>query len=268
MTTEDFVAGGDRPVNVLLPDGYDPQEPAPLLILLHGYGADSTIQDSYFVMSTAAAARGVVFAAPDGTIDEGEARFWNATDACCDFYASGVDDSTYLVDLIDEIGTRVNVDPNRVYVVGHSNGGFMAHRFACDHADRIAAIASLAGPTFENQGDCAATEPVSVLQIHGTADMDILYEGGVHGSSGVVYPGAVETVQRWAVVDGCDPTSSEGAPRDIEVNIEGAETTVQSYPGCDGTAVDLWSIEGGEHVPSLVEDFSAQVIDWLLAQSK
>jgi polyhydroxybutyrate depolymerase len=268
MTTEDFVAGGARPVNVLLPDGYDPAEPTPLLFLLHGYAADSTVQDSYFVMSTVAAAQGLIFAAPDGTVDDGQARFWNATDACCDFYDAQVDDSTYLVDLIDEIETRVNVDASRIYFVGHSNGGFMSFRMACDHADRIAAITSLAGSTFEDQNDCAVSEPVSVLQIHGTADVDILYEGGVHGSSGLVYPGAVETVERWAAVDGCDPTPAPGTPRDIELDLAGDETTVDSYPGCDGAAVELWSIQDGGHVPNLVEDFSAQVIGWLLTQSK
>lgn len=268
MTTEDFVAGGDRPVNVLLPDNYDPAEPTPLLILLHGYGADSAIQDGYFVMSSVAATQGLVFAAPDGTTDEGGARFWNATDACCDFYNAGVDDSAYLEAVLDEIASRVNIDPSRIYVVGHSNGGYMSYRMACDHADRIAAIVSLAGATFEDQSDCAASEPVSVLQIHGTADTDIPYEGGVHGSSGVLFPGAVESVERWAELDGCDAASVAGAPRDIELEIAGDETTVDSYQACDGTSVELWSIQGGGHVPSLVEDFSAQVIAWLLAQSK
>jgi polyhydroxybutyrate depolymerase len=268
MTTEDFVAGGDRPVNVLLPDGYDPDEPTPLVILLHGYAADSTVQDSYFVMSSVAATQGLVFAAPDGTIDEGDSRFWNATDACCDFYASGVDDSAYLEGLLDEIESKVNIDPNRIYLVGHSNGGYMAYRMACDHADRIAAIAGLAGATFEDQNDCAASEPVSILHIHGTADTDILYDGGVHGSSGVVYPGAIESVERWVAIDGCDATSVPGTPRDIELEIAGDETTVDIYQGCNGTAVELWSIQGGGHVPSLVEDFSGQVIAWLLLQSK
>lgn len=267
-TTEDFVAGGERPVNVLLPDGYDPAQPTPLLVLLHGYAADAAIQDGYFVMSSVAASQGLVFAAPEGTVDEGGARFWNATDACCDFYGSGVDDATYLEGLIDEIASRVNVDPSRIYLVGHSNGGYMAYRMACDHADRIAAIVSLAGATFEDQRDCAASGPVSVLHIHGTADTDIQYAGGVHGSSGVVFPGAVETVERWAEVDGCDATAVSGTARDIELEIPGDETTVDTFQSCEGSSVELWSIQGGGHVPSLVEDFSAQVVGWLLTQSK
>lgn len=268
MTTENFVAGGERPVDVLLPTGYDPSQPTPLLLLLHGYAADAAIQDGYFVLSSVAAAQGLVFAAPNGTLDEGQARFWNATDACCDFYASGVDDSAYLESLIDEIGARVNIDPNRVYVVGHSNGGFMSYRMACDHADRIAAIVSLAGATFEDERACGASGPVSVLQIHGTEDTDILYEGGVHGSSGVVYPGALESVQRWAQRGGCGATPVAGEARDLELEIEGAETTVDRFEGCDGASVELWTIQGGGHIPSLVESFGAQVVTWLLLQSK
>ena len=64
----------------------------------------------------------------------------------------------------------MNVDPYRIYVAGHSNGGFMSYRLACTHADRIAAIVSLAGATFDTPADCSPTEPVAVLQIHGTAD--------------------------------------------------------------------------------------------------
>lgn len=267
MTTSDFVAGGDRPVTVRVPDEYDPAVPAPLLFLLHGYAATAEVQDSYFVMGVVAAEKGLVFAAPEGTVDEGRAQFWNATDACCDLYDAGVDDAGYLEGLIDEIETRVNIDPDRIYFVGHSNGGYMSYRMACDHADRIAAIASLAGATWADRGQCAASEPVSVLQIHGTADADVLYGGGEN--MGVIYPGAVESVERWVAIDGCDPTSSAGAPRDIEVNLAGAETTVAGYGGCQaGTSVELWTIEGGEHVPALTEDFSTQVVDWLLTRSK
>jgi polyhydroxybutyrate depolymerase len=92
------------------------------------------------------------------------ARFWNATDACCDVDASGVDDSSYLAGLINEIGSHVAVDPRRVFVVGHSNGAFMSYRMACDHADTIAAIVSLAGAPPADPAACRPTEPVAILR--------------------------------------------------------------------------------------------------------
>ena len=95
-----------------------------------------------------AEARGFLYCYPDGTIDRWGNRFWNATDACCDFGNTGVDDAGYLRGVIEEIARRFAVDRKRVYLIGHSNGGFMAYRMACQSADLIAGIASLAGTTF------------------------------------------------------------------------------------------------------------------------
>lgn len=267
QVTMDFVAGGERPVTVRLPQDYDPAVPTPLLILLHGYGASGALQDSYFHMADAADASGLVFAAPDGTKDANGSRFWTATDACCNFAELPVDDSAYLIGLVDEIAGKLNIDPGRVYFAGHSNGGFMSYRLACDHADKITAIASLAGATHNDQADCSASEPVSVLQIHGTADATIAYAGGQN--LGNFYPGAQETVQRWVTVNGCDQPGELGEPRDIESSFLGDESSVEVFSGCEAeTSVELWTIPGGSHIPSLAADFSQQVIDWLLTHHK
>src|SRR5262249_19891013 len=132
-------------------------------------------------------------------------EFWNATDSCCDFDKSGVDDSTYLSGLIAEIEQKYSVDPKRVYVFGYSNGAFMAHRLACDHGDQIAAFASFAGETWKDTSKChgGAPAPLPMLQIQGTADMTVDYMGGAPPESGIPYPGAVTTVGDWAKFDNC-----------------------------------------------------------------
>ena len=161
-----------------IPAGYDPARPAPLLIVLHGYGSSGLDHDAYFHLGQEAAKRGFLYAYPDGTFDSNGNRFWNATDACCDFDRTGVADAAYLADVITEIRTNFAVDPKRIDLIGHSNGGFMSYAMACAHADLIAAIASLAGATFANPADCAPTVPVAVLQIHGTADDTVVFKGG------------------------------------------------------------------------------------------
>jgi polyhydroxybutyrate depolymerase len=265
--TTDFVAGGDRPVDVEVPSSYDPATPTPLLILLHGYTANGDLQNMYFGMSAVAEARGLLYAHPDGTVDAAGDRFWNATDACCDFYGSGVDDVAYLLGLVDEISSKVNVDPKRVYFLGHSNGGFMSYRLACEASDRIAAIASLAGASFADPTDCGATSPLSVLQIHGTMDEVVAYEGGTFAAA---YPSAAESTAHFAALAGCaEPPVSGGAPIDADAGLAGEETTVETYPDCDaGYAVELWTIVGGSHVPALAPRFSAKVVDFLLAHPK
>ena len=106
--------------------------------------------------------------------------------------------------IIDAVKAKYSVDPKRVFVLGHSNGGFMSYRMACDHADTIAAIASLAGATFDDPSMCKPSEHVSVLQIHGTADQTIKYTGDQ--IIGHTYPGAEKSVATWAKYDGCTGT--------------------------------------------------------------
>lgn len=269
MTTTDFDAGGDRPVRVKVPATYDSATPAPLLILLHGYTASGAIQNGYFGLESVALESGFVYAYPDGTIDSTGERFWNATDACCDGFGTGVDDSSYLIGLVDEITTRVNIDPKRIYFAGHSNGGFMSYRMACDYPDRVAAIVSLAGAMYLDDASCAASSPVSVLQIHGTLDGTVPYDGGE------LYPGhdvpsASTSVADWAARNGCDASSTDtGETLDLESALVGDETTVRGHANCTaGYDAQLATIEGGSHVPGLTPAFSQKLVAFLLTHPK
>jgi polyhydroxybutyrate depolymerase len=255
-----------RPYRLVVPDGIQSTVPAPLLILLHGYGASGMLQELYFRMTREANTRGILYAIPDGTLDASMRRFWNATDACCDFAHTNVDDVAYLDAIIDDASARYAVDPRRIFLIGHSNGAFMAHRMACARANRIAAIVSLAGATFADSSRCAPSEPVAVLQVHGTADTTILYNGG--SNAGVAYPSAATSVARWGTHDRCAPTTTSGTTFDLDNGIPGAETRISRYEGCMGGAVELWSIEGGAHLPALNAQWSTLTLDWLMAHPK
>ena len=146
--------------------------------MLHGYGASGLFQNLYLRLGDIADEEGFFIAAPDGTLDATQKRFWNATDLCCDFEKTGVDDVRYLTGLVSEIRAAYAIDPKRIYIVGHSNGGAMAYRLACDASEQFAAIVSLAGPFFEDVKRCAPSSPVAVQHMHGTADEVVPYDGG------------------------------------------------------------------------------------------
>ena len=186
---------GERSAAVHLPASYSPGSPAPLIILLHGYTRSSAQIESYFRFTPLSEIHGFLLVAPDGTRDPNGAQFWNATNACCNFFNLPVDDSAYLRALIDEIKAQLAVDDRRVYVVGHSNGGRMSYRMACDHADTIAAIASIGGATFLDPSACAPSTTVHTLQIHGTRDSIVRYNGGCSVLGLGCYPGAVGTTE-------------------------------------------------------------------------
>jgi len=267
MAHEINVGRGELPL--VIPAHVDASSPAPLIVLLHGYTSSGAGQDQYMQFSKLANQYGFFFVAPDGTREtEGDRnRFWNATNACCNFQGSSVDDSAYVLNIINNIKAEHNIDPNRVYLIGHSNGGFMSYRAAHDHSETIAAIASVAGASFAANRPAPAN-PVHVLQIHGTDDGTIAYEGSDIGGND--YPSAETTVSRWAEFNGCTMESRVGANRDLEARLEGAESSVLIWDaGCKtGGSAELWTIDQGSHVPAISASFSQQVVEWLLAHPK
>jgi len=278
----------DRPVTVHLPPAYDAHTPVPLVLVLHGYMTTGAKEDAnYLKIGPEAAKRGFLYATPDGTQDKDYNQFWNATDACCDYFGSGIDDATYLNAVIDSIAAHFSVDRKRVYVLGHSNGAFMAYRMACDHADKIAAIVSLSGAMWNDPSRCHPTKSVGILEIHGTVDYVVRYRGGnltdvltdigQYAPSKVprIYPTAAQTVADWVAYNGCDTVADTTVPPlDLDPTLSGpnltaAETTVLRYAaGCKGhVRVELWSIRGGGHTPTLSAQFLPAVFDFLYAHS-
>lgn len=260
--------GDDRPVALHVPKSYSCAKAAPLVILLHGYTVTGATEELYLNVTAESEKRGFLYAHPDGTKDSQGNPFWNATDACCNFNGSTIDDSAYISKIIKDVQAAYNVDPKRVYLIGHSNGGFMSYRMACEHGDQIAGIASLAGAMYSDVTKCAAANPVSVLEIHGTADMTIAYDGATIGVT--AFPGATTSVADWATFDACGATpDTTAAPIDLEATLAGNETQITNYTGCkSGTAVSLWTINGGSHIPNFTPAFIPGVLDFLYAHPK
>jgi polyhydroxybutyrate depolymerase len=261
-----YELGGARPVQIQTPPNIVAGKKYPLVVVLHGYGADGFLQYAYFGVRNWVD-RGETFAlAPDGLKDSSGKQFWNADPVCCAFGANKPDDSAYIAGLIDEAIALWPIDPAQVYLVGHSNGAFMAYRMACDHADKIAAIAGLAGAASSIPANCKPTQPVSILHMHGTADGSVPFGGGAGGTSS---PGAIASVAQWAGKNGCGSTQQAGATRDLDSSVAGAETSTSMTVGCPSTgASDLWTMTGSEHLPTPSPTFSTEIEQWLFAHPR
>ena len=157
----------------------------------------------------------------------------------------------------------------------------MTYRMACESADLIAGIASLAGGTFLDSSRCAPSQPVNILHIHGTADDTVFYAGGALGTTAFFlsnmppFPGALQTVQFWAGYNGArDPVTDSAPSMDLDLNVPGLDTVITRYTNHPpGAAVELWTINGGSYVPTLYSgrsssEFALRVIDWLFAHPK
>jgi polyhydroxybutyrate depolymerase len=258
-----------RPFDVTVPVGYRPGTPVPLVVVLHGYTATAQVQDMYFGMSRLAQSRGFLVALPNGLRDDTLQQYWNATDACCAFGKTN-DDVAYLTAVIRDVQARYSVDPKRVFLIGHSNGGFMSHRLACDRAGLIAGIVALAGNTWADPTKCTPSEGVAVLQVHGTLDPVIAYNGGATVGQ-PPYPSAKDSVRTWGAKNGC--TGANLSPisgnLDLVTALLGDETEREGFTGCPGnSAAELWTIQGAGHLPLFNDQFAERAFTWLMAHAK
>lgn len=259
------------PVEIRLPRNFSHKSHWPVVVLLHGYSANGKLQDLYFGVSRNTLADKFILALPNGTLNESHRRFWNATPACCAPAGSSIDDVSFLTNLILTLEQSFSADPKRVTLFGHSNGAFMAHRMACDKNNLIAGIAALDGVgPIDIVGHCPKESPVAVLQIHGSADATVLYNGGF--INGIAYPGSFTTASEWAAYNNCDPEST-AVPDAMDLvswaQLPGKDTSRRTWKNCEAP-VELLTINGGKHIPlfSLNGEFTSYVLEFLLAQHK
>ncbi|MDX1888837.1 PHB depolymerase family esterase [Mycolicibacterium sp. 050158] len=231
--------GLQRTYLVHAPAGND--QPAGLVINLHGAGATGQAQEAISNYDSAADALGLVVAYPDG-IDQSWADGRGASTPD----RQGVDDVGFLVALVDRLVRDYGIPPGRVFATGMSAGGFMANRLACDRADVVAAVAPVAG-TLGSGVPCAPSRPVSVLQFHGTADGVVPFGGGGMvgrgGASDILSAPALAA--RWRAADGCSDAPVEEALPSV-----GDGTGLRRYTsvGCaGGTSAVFIQIDGGGH---------------------
>ena len=262
---EETIGTAERPAKVKLPKSYRSDKSYPLVLMLHGRGNNSTITDLYLGLSRSQNKLDYVLILPNGTIRSDGQRIWNATEECCDTDNTGVDDTGYLLNLVEETKAKFNIDPEQVFIMGHSNGGFMAYRLACDTNGIFKGIVSIAGSTFASEESCQTTTPINVLQIHGTDDSTVPFDG-----KGKKYPAAFETAERWATRNSCasftespksqnliffaaDPKLDENGNPSVEDPFKlnfGPETDEFKWQDCaDDTQVALWKVNGSDHAP-------------------
>lgn len=220
-----------RTIAVHVPASYDPSVGMPLVLDIHGFTSDAVQEQLLSNMPAKADAEGFITMQPFGL---GVPRSFNAGACCGIAAATHVDDVAFIRSLIDKAADELCIDPARVYVTGMSNGGFLSNRLGCELADRIAAIAPVAGTL--GISSCHPSRPMPVMAFNGTADPLVPYEG----NTALGFLPVPDTFAGWATRDGC-----VGSPA---VTYEQGDTTCRTYDDCDGGAeVTLCTIDGGGH---------------------
>lgn len=253
--TNSFSYGGfTREYVVHLPTGYVPGTPVPLVMMLHGLGDEM----NNFMLGTGFNAQSdanTFIAVYPNAVDEfGFGRAWNNTT----IPLATVDDVAFFGALLDTLEATYSVDPDRIYTAGFSMGGIMSHYLMCEWSSRIAAMASVGGPIPSTvASSCAATRPIPVLHIHGTADATVAYTGGLPGLTTVE-----ASLEHWTQHNSCPQFP-------VLTNIADSRPdgiTVEEYRWglCnDSSEVLHFKLIGGDHIwPNSANDIRANVEIW------
>lgn len=218
-----------------LPPGYNSSVPTPLVLNLHGLTSDAQQQLFYTGFNTEADAQGYIVVYPNGV-----GNSWNSGFNVP--YHGGVDDVGFLSALIDTVSANYNIDACRVFSTGMSNGGFMSYRLACELENKIAAVASVTGSMTDSMMFyCQNSRPVSVMEIHGTADNIVAYNGSA------AFTSVDQNFNFWKQRNNCPGTEQTVNMPDIDP-LDGATVTKIFFPLCDdSTELITYKVNGGGH---------------------
>ena len=216
-----------------------------VLFNLHGYGSNALEQMYYTNFNNLANTKENNFilihpqGAPLNTVLTSSSSHWNSGGWTI---GSTVDDVDFIDTIIKLVSQKYNLNQDRIYSTGMSNGGFMSYHLACNLSSKIAAVASVTGSmSKETYEDCNPTHSTSILQVHGTIDATVPFEG----NSALGMRSINDVMDYWKLYDACDiePISIVTDYFDIEISVQH-----DTYLNClNDVQVELYKIEGMGH---------------------
>lgn len=229
--------GLERSYILYVPQAYSDDQEVPLVLNFHGYTSAAGEQLFYSDFRAVADTANFLVVHPQGTEDDNGNTHWNVG-----WGGSTVDDVAFIAALIDSLAAEYNINPDRIYSTGMSNGGFMSYQLACELSDRIAAIASVTGTMNLGQPEsCNPSHPVPVMEIHGTADGVVPYNGAG------IFLGSESVIDFWVEFNNCSTMPLITDLPDVN-SMDGSTVEWQQYNDCDkSVGVELYKVIDGGH---------------------
>jgi len=249
--------GLNRKFRLYIPNSYTNTSATPLVLNLHGYGSNALQQQPYSNLMAVADTANFLIVHPDGT-GPVNGQYWNSG------FTPSPDDILFLKNLIDSISINYNVDADRMYSCGMSNGGIMSYYLACYLPNKIAAIASVTGSMLNSWFTCAPVRPFPVMEIHGTADVTVPYNGDG------TFVNIDSVIKKWRIHNNCNPVPVTYSVPDINLGDNSTAVNYKYLNGNSGTSVELYKVNNGSHswpgaapiFANTNQDFNASVEIW------
>ena len=229
------------------------RSPRPLLLAFHGTGESGGAMRRSTALDALGSRAGYLIAYLDAAVGN-----WAEGCDCSRADLEGVDDTGFVRAVVEDVARRYPVDRSRVYATGFSQGGLFVQRLACEMADLVAAVASVAAPMSSRLAEtCAPSAPAGMLVIQGTLDDAYPYEGRRQGGRSLL--GARETARFWRVLDGC---AGDARARELpDRAADGTRIQEERWPACrGGVEVALYTVEGGRHAWSPSADAETETL--------
>ena len=232
--------GLNRQFSYYLPSSYSSEsEDLPLLISLHGGDDTSEANISYTGFSDLAEENEFIALFPQGSVaeDKGSTGWFTGT---CD--TSEVCDLGYIDFILDSLSSEINlnIDLDRIYATGFSNGAFMAYSLACNLSERIAGIAAVSGSMdIGSISSCNPIHTMPVLHIHGDADLQIPIDGSEY------HENVEDVINFWKEFNECTKVSIlDGSDK----NFDGNAWRTNIYSEClNNVNVEYVVLSGFDH---------------------
>jgi len=233
--TESMVHDGeDREYLMYVPDSYDGTNSVPILFNFHGFGGSVEEFMENADLRSVAETNTFILVYPQGSCLEGSSH-WNPCPNGPD-NKSEADDFGFVEAMINQISSEYNIDLDRVYAGGYSNGGMMAYGLANYKSDLIAAVASISGTMLNCTG--STNHPMPVVHLHGTSDDVVSYNGSTDWNS------VQSTLDYWINFNNTTTTPTVNSENSGGITIEH-----YSYDqGENAVSVEHYKYIGGEHV--------------------
>ena len=220
----------DREYILYIPNSYDGTSSVPLMLNFHGFGGSASQFMQEADMRSLAEADTFILIYPQGICLDGLSH-WNACPLGGD-NKSDADDFGFVESIITEILSQYNVDMERIYAAGYSNGGMMSYGLANYKSDLIAAVASVSGVMLDCTGP--TNHPMPVVHLHGTSDGVLPYNGNNDWNS------AQSTLDHWINFNNTVLTPSIASDNNIEHYVYDQ--------GDSSVSVEHYKFIGGDHV--------------------
>ena len=240
-----LVNGTYRSFITYVPTIYQASQPVPLIFNLHGRTGSAFAQMFHGDFRDIADTANFIIVHPQGLLDNTGVTHWNVGQ-------SNVDDIGFINELYYHMLLNYNINTDKVYSAGMSNGGIMSYYLACNMSDKIAAIASVTGKMgWFTQSNCSPTHPTPVLEIHGTDDFTVPFNEIIDG------------LQYWKQYNNCNLIADTIIIPDINPLDSSTVEHIVYKDGNNGVTTELFKIINGGHTwPGSNFNFSNDVINY------